>query len=34
MKYRVEISSMAESEADNAFLRLSQITSPTIASQW
>ena len=34
MKYRIEISSMAEAEADNAFLRLSQVTSPIKASQW
>ncbi|MDZ8242297.1 MAG: hypothetical protein RMZ69_35050 [Nostoc sp. ChiQUE01a] len=34
MKYRIEISSVAESEADKAFLRLSQITSPSKASQW
>jgi plasmid stabilization system protein ParE len=34
MKYRVEISSTAEAEADSAFLRLSQIASPVKASQW
>ena len=34
MKYRIEISSMAEAEADGVFLRLSQMTSPTSASQW
>ena len=34
MKYRIEISSVAEAEADGAFLRLSQVTSPTKASQW
>jgi plasmid stabilization system protein ParE len=34
MKYRIEISSVAEAEADNAFLRLSQITSLVKASQW
>lgn len=34
MKYRIEISSIAEAEADNAFLRLSQVTSPIQASQW
>jgi plasmid stabilization system protein ParE len=34
MKYRIEISSVAEVEADGAFLRLSQVTSPTKASQW
>ncbi len=32
MKYRIEISSVAEAEADNAFLRLSQIASPTKAT--
>jgi plasmid stabilization system protein ParE len=34
MKYRIEISSVAEAEADSAFLRFSQIASPTKASQW
>ena len=34
MSYRIEISSIAESEADRAFLRLSQIFSPAKASQW
>jgi len=34
MKYHVEISSVAEAEADGAFLRLSQVTSPAKASQW
>lgn len=34
MKYRVEISSIAEVEADSAFLRLSQISSPAKASEW
>jgi plasmid stabilization system protein ParE len=34
MKYSIEISSVAETEADGAFLRLSQVTSPTKASQW
>jgi len=34
MKYRIEISSVAEAEADQAFLQLSQATSPTRASQW
>jgi plasmid stabilization system protein ParE len=34
MKYRIEISSVAESEADSAFIRLSQVISPTKASQW
>ncbi|MEH1905578.1 MAG: hypothetical protein V7L04_30425 [Nostoc sp.] len=34
MKYRIEISSGAEAEADSAFLQLSQVTSPERASQW
>ncbi|MDJ0678193.1 MAG: type II toxin-antitoxin system RelE/ParE family toxin [Calothrix sp. MO_167.B42] len=34
MKYEIEISSVAEAEADSAFIRLSQITSPERASQW
>ncbi|MEA5619635.1 type II toxin-antitoxin system RelE/ParE family toxin [Cronbergia sp. UHCC 0137] len=34
MKYRIEISSTAEAEADKAFLQLSQITSPEKATQW
>ncbi|MBD2198924.1 MULTISPECIES: type II toxin-antitoxin system RelE/ParE family toxin [Calothrix] len=34
MKYRIEISSVAEAEADRAFLQLSQLTSPSKASQW
>ncbi|NEO95263.1 MAG: type II toxin-antitoxin system RelE/ParE family toxin [Moorea sp. SIO3G5] len=34
MKYPIEISSVAEAEADSAFLRLSQVTSPTQASLW
>jgi plasmid stabilization system protein ParE len=34
MKYRIEISSVAEAEVDQAFLRLSQFTSPVRASQW
>lgn len=34
MEYRVEISSVAEAEADDAFVRLSQITSPAKASRW
>lgn len=34
MKYRIEISSVAEAEADSVFLRLSQVTSPAKASQW
>jgi hypothetical protein len=32
MKYRIEISSVAEAEADSAFLRLSQVISPAKAS--
>jgi plasmid stabilization system protein ParE len=34
MKYRIDISSVAESELDRAFLSLSQLTSPAKASQW
>lgn len=34
MKYHIEISSVAEAEVDSAFLRLSQVTSLTKASQW
>jgi plasmid stabilization system protein ParE len=34
MKYRIEISSVAEAQADSAFIRLSQVTSPVKASQW
>lgn len=34
MRYHIEISSVAEAEADAAFLRISQITSPQTASQW
>jgi len=34
VSYRIEISSMAEGEADSAFLRISQITSPEKARQW
>jgi plasmid stabilization system protein ParE len=34
MKYRIEISSVAEAEADSAFLRLSKATSPVKSSQW
>ena len=34
MKYHIEISTVAEAEADTAFLRLSQLTSPAKASQW
>ncbi|MEB3230128.1 MAG: type II toxin-antitoxin system RelE/ParE family toxin [Leptolyngbyaceae bacterium] len=34
MTYRIEIASVAESEADQAFLQLSQRTSPEYAKQW
>lgn len=34
MKYRVEISSVAEAELDGALLRFSQITSPESARRW
>ncbi len=34
MTYRIEISSVAESEADQAFLQLAQRTSPEYAKQW
>ena len=34
MSYRIEISSIAESEADRAFLQLTQVSSPAKASQW
>ncbi len=34
MRYHIEISSVAEAEADSAFLRLSQVVSPVKASQW
>jgi plasmid stabilization system protein ParE len=34
MKYSIEISSVAQAEADRAFLRLSQVVSPTRARQW
>lgn len=34
MKYQVEISSLAEAEADSAFLWMSQITSISKASSW
>jgi plasmid stabilization system protein ParE len=34
MKYRIEISSVAESASDSAFLNISQLTSPAKASQW
>lgn len=34
MSYRIEISSVAEAEADAIFLRLSQVLSSEQASQW
>lgn len=34
MKYRLEISSVAEAEVDSIFLRLSQVTSAMKVSQW
>ncbi len=34
MNYRIEISSVAEAEADSAFVQMSQVTSPDRASQW
>ncbi|ALB41318.1 MULTISPECIES: type II toxin-antitoxin system RelE/ParE family toxin [Nostocales] len=34
MKYYIDISSIAEAEADKAFLQMSQITSSEKASQW
>jgi plasmid stabilization system protein ParE len=34
VKYCIEISSVAEAEADKVFLHLSQVTSSTKASQW
>src|ERR671933_3027228 len=34
MKYRIEISSVAETEADSAFLWISQVASSEIASHW
>lgn len=34
MKYRIEISSMAEAEADSAFIRISQVVSPEKARIW
>ncbi len=34
MKYRIEISSVAEAEADGAFISLCQLTSPAKASEW
>jgi plasmid stabilization system protein ParE len=34
MKYRVEISSVAEAEVDSAFLWMSQVTSAERASHW
>lgn len=34
MKYEIEISSVAEAEADSAFLWISQVTTPERASNW
>ena len=34
MKFCIEISSVAEAEADSTFLRLSQVTSAMKASKW
>jgi plasmid stabilization system protein ParE len=34
MKYQIEISSVAEAEADGAFISLSQLASSVKASQW
>ncbi len=34
MKYGIEISSVAEAEADSAFRQMSQVTSPEKASRW
>ncbi len=34
MKYRIEIPSVVEAEADSAFLWMSQVTSPERASHW
>ncbi|WP_202951131.1 hypothetical protein [Synechococcus sp. PCC 7336] len=34
MKYRIEISSVAEAEADSAFRQFSQTTSPVRSGQW
>ena len=34
MRYRIEVSSVAEAEADGAFLWLSQVTSAERARQW
>jgi hypothetical protein len=34
MKCHIEVSSVAEAEADSAFLQLSQVTSLVKASQW
>jgi plasmid stabilization system protein ParE len=34
MNYRVELSSVAEAEADGAYLQLSQMTSPEKARRW
>jgi plasmid stabilization system protein ParE len=34
MKYQIEISNVAEADADRAFMSLAQLTSPVQASQW
>lgn len=34
MRYTIEISSVAEAEADTAFLSMSKVTSPEYASRW
>ena len=34
MTYRVEISSVAQAEADAAFVRFSQFTEPERAQEW
>ena len=34
MKYHIEISSVAEAEADSAFVWISQVTSPERAKEW
>ena len=34
MKYKIEISNLAESEADQAFLWMLQISSPEKTSNW
>ncbi len=34
MKYHIEISSVAEAEADSTFLKISQVISPDKARRW